>query len=63
MQFPAAPEASTLLSEPAARNNPQITGGPQDPWRSPGRYLFIGFIVLIWVLLGGWFYFSMRKIE
>lgn len=32
-------------------------------WTSPDRLVLIGMIALIWILLGGWFVFSMRRTD
>lgn len=63
MQFPQAPDSRSFDIDPALLNNSQMQIEQQDAWRSPGRILFIGFIVTIWVLLAGWFFFSIRKLE
>jgi len=32
-------------------------------WATPQRIMVVGLLVVIWGLLGGWFYFSMHKLE
>jgi hypothetical protein len=32
-------------------------------WFTTERLIFLGFILLIWVILGGWFYLSYRRLE
>jgi hypothetical protein len=36
---------------------------PGLSWFTPMRLLFILFVVFIWVFLGGWYYFSLRRME
>lgn len=50
-------DTPTPTLEPAAS---QDQGG--SPWATPQRLVPLGFIVLIWVILGGWFYFSQRRL-
>jgi len=63
LQFPESPDGNAFQENPAALKGPEAGSAGQDAWYSPGRYLFIGFIVTIWVILGGWFFFSIRKLE
>jgi len=37
--------------------------GPQKFWLTIERVIFLAFIFLVWALLGGWFYLSLRRLE
>ena len=53
--YPAGEVVPTLPS--LSRISPGIS------WFTPTRLLFILFVIFIWVFLGGWYYFSLRRIE
>jgi hypothetical protein len=43
---------------------PQAGTIPQNAtWFTPSRLLVIGLIIMVWVILGGWFVFALRKIQ
>jgi hypothetical protein len=35
---------------------------PISPWSSPRRLVPLGLVIMIWVILGAWFYYSQRNI-
>jgi hypothetical protein len=53
--------ATALAAAPQSRPIQADTFSPQN--RGLSRYLPLGFILLIWVILGVWFYFSSRSLE
>ena len=64
LQFPTPVEAlgSDSLKSGLTRQESE-TGGKQAAWFTLERLVFLGFILLIWVILGGWFYLSYRRLE
>lgn len=58
--FPDTPTPQIELptETPAAGTIPQ-----NATWFTPSRLLVIGLIVMVWVILGGWFIFALRKIQ
>jgi len=57
LEFPATALAAVPQSQPLQAE----TTAPQG--RGFSRYLPLGFILLIWLILGVWFYFSSRSLE
>ena len=57
LEFPATALAAVPQSQPLQAE----TTSP--PGRGFSRYLPLGFILLIWLILGVWFYFSSRSLE
>ena len=53
--YPAGVAVPTLPSTPNSL--------PGISWFTPMRLLIILFITFVWVFLGGWYYFSLRKLE
>lgn len=48
----------------APTETPQAGSIPQNAtWFTPSRLFVIGLIVMVWVILSGWFVFSLRKIQ
>jgi hypothetical protein len=58
LEFPA-----TALAAAPQSNSVQAETVSNQQDRGFNRYLPLGFILLIWVLLGVWFYFSSRSLE
>jgi hypothetical protein len=62
IQFPedsaGTPDLNILANPGLAKEDPQA--GSSASW---SRYGTLGFVLLIWTLLGGWFWFTFRKIE
>jgi hypothetical protein len=62
LQFPTAiaqaepvnPQAQPVQGNSAKENN-------RPAWLTLQRAIFLGIILLIWIILGGWFYFSYRR--
>jgi hypothetical protein len=52
------PDLNILANPGLAKEDAQV--GSSASW---SRYGTLGFILLIWTLLGGWFWFTFRKIE
>ncbi len=61
LQFPE-PTLTTATLTPEPQSG-QPAGSKVAGWLTPGRIIFILVIVVIWILLGGWFFISMRRIE
>jgi hypothetical protein len=58
--FPDTPTPELV----APTETPQAGSIPQNAtWFTPSRLLVIGLIVMVWVILGGWFVFALRKIQ
>lgn len=57
LEFPA----TALAAAPQSRPLQAETASQQD--RGFSRYLPLGFILLIWLILGVWFYYSSRSLE
>ena len=58
--FPDTPTPELV----APTETPQVGTIPQNAtWFTPSRLLVIGLIVMVWVILGGWFVFALRKIQ
>jgi len=55
---PSIPDSQASLEE----QNPGLEGA-RKVWLTLERLIFLGFILLVWVLLGGWFYLTYRRIE
>lgn len=64
MQFPTDLAESVISNEPADSGE-QNSGleGSRRVWFTLERLIFLGFILLMWVLLAGWFYLSYRRTE
>ena len=58
--FPNTPTApiETPMETPEVGTIPQNAN-----WFTPSRLFVIGLIVFIWIILGGWFVFALRKIQ
>lgn len=58
--FPNTPTApiETPMETPEGGTIPQ-----NATWFTPSRLFVIGLIVFIWIMLGGWFVFALRKIQ
>ncbi|PWH17222.1 MAG: hypothetical protein DDG59_08265 [Anaerolineae bacterium] len=57
------PDTPTPMLE-APTQTPVAGTIPQTAtWFTPARLLVIGLIVMVWVILGGWFIFALRKIQ
>jgi len=57
------PDTPTPYIE-APTETPQAGTIPQNAtWFTPSRLLVVGLIVMVWVILGGWFVFALRKIQ
>ncbi len=64
MQFPTAVAAAQVVAIPEGSEQEGTALQPvRRTWLTLERMIFIGFLLLIWVLLGGWFFFSYRQIE
>ena len=63
MQFPDVPTAAVDI---ALKNGGVSASNVEQSslsWFTPERSIFVGFILLIWFLLGGWYFITMRKLE
>jgi hypothetical protein len=63
MQFPTPPEGSDALDLQASEKQGSSPEGARRVWFTLERLIFLGFLLLVWVLLGGWFYLSYRRLE
>jgi hypothetical protein len=54
--FPEPTEVAMLVTA-----TPQAT--PPSPWSNPRRLVPMALVVMIWVILGAWFYYSQRNIS
>ena len=61
IQFPDGTTGTPALNAEAGSQAGQGNGSDSSPGWS--RYSALGFILLIWALLGGWFWLSFRKLE
>jgi len=55
LEFPYP--AVGVIPTPPSRISPGIS------WFTPMRLLLILFVIFVWVFLGGWYYFSLRRME
>jgi hypothetical protein len=63
MIFPS-PQAAVISDSNAGSTNVGDSGADRKPfWIVLGRLAFLVFILLFWLILGGWFYYSSRRIE
>lgn len=53
---PDEPDANLLESAKASRSN-------SDTWLTPQRMVIVAVIAGIWIMLGGWFYLSFKRLE
>jgi hypothetical protein len=61
IQFPTVPaEAPNQQTDSSADDPAGQTG--RTIGLTFGRVIFLGFIMSIWIFLGGWFYFSSRRL-
>jgi hypothetical protein len=58
------PETPTPVQAAAVsdQNNP-ANEAPRSGWKSPQRLAVIGIVLAVWVILGGWFFFSFRRLD
>lgn len=59
----AAPEAIAMNSAAPANSSDADTRSPSSGWLTPGRLIFLGLILLVWVILGVWFFISMKRVQ
>ncbi len=59
----ASPAALAMAPEEDAENGASQPASSPAGWLTPGRLLFLGFILLVWVILGVWFFFSMKRMQ
>ena len=52
------PAAASVPTPPSFSNSL-----PGISWFTPMRLLFILFVTFVWIFLGGWYYFSLRRME
>jgi hypothetical protein len=57
LEFPY-PAAVSVPTPPSFSNSL-----PGISWFTPMRLLFILFVAFVWIFLGGWYYFSLRRME
>lgn len=57
------PAAVAMASGETASGEPSPGEENTTGWLTPGRAVFLGLLALIWVILGVWFYFSLRKLH
>jgi len=64
LQFPTEVPAVGSSSLKSDLEQPEAETGSKRPvWFTFEKLIFLGFILLIWVILGGWFYLSYRRLE
>lgn len=64
IEFPDATPVAALSMISRSPNSGEMTKqGPSSPGRSLSSLLPLAFIALIWIILGVWFYFSMRQMQ
>jgi len=64
IEFPdATPVAALSMISRSPDSGEMTKQGPAPQSRSLRSLLPLAFIALIWIILGGWFYFSMRQME
>ena len=64
MVFPGIPsptDSGDILKSPALKEKSPENGLAR--WTNPEQLVLMGMIVLIWILLVGWFFFSMRRMD
>jgi hypothetical protein len=59
----ASPAALAMAPGEDAENRASQPEPSPAGWFTPGRLLFLGFILLVWVILGAWFIFSMKRMQ
>jgi hypothetical protein len=59
----STPGAIAMGSGAQAGPTSADTGPSSSGWLTPGRMVFLGLILLVWVLLGVWFFFSMKRVQ
>jgi hypothetical protein len=64
IEFPDATSVAALSMISRSPDSGEMTKqGPSPPGRSLSSLLPLAFIALIWIILGAWFYFSMRQMQ
>jgi len=61
MIFPKSPTSGQLVA--VAGQNISSNNAPRSGWRSPQRLAVIAIVLAVWVILGGWFFFSFRRLD
>lgn len=57
LDFPTLTSIYTPTSTPVPSFREKIT------WFTPGRVLLIGIVLILWIILGGWFFHTFRQLE
>jgi hypothetical protein len=56
-------EFPTLTATPSSTTTPIPSLQDRIAWLSPGRMFMIGLVIIIWILLGSWFIYTLRRLE
>lgn len=63
LEFATATPAAVAMAQQGGPQVPPAQSAAASGWLTPGRLLFLGFILLVWVILGVWFYLSMKRVQ
>jgi hypothetical protein len=61
LEFPDTPTSVPITDTLALNTNKDIR--PPSGWLTPQRVFPLGFILLIWIILGVWFYYAQRELK
>lgn len=61
--FPTAIAKQPDVKSDNMTNNPNTRGNNSDSWLTPQRMVMVVIIIAIWVMLGGWFFLSFKRLE
>lgn len=59
----ATPAAIAMSSGEQASPAIAESASSSSGWLTPGRLIFLGLILLVWVILGVWFFVSMKRVQ
>lgn len=57
------PQVTVVASSAQLETNNGPRNDNRPSWFTLERIIFLGFILLIWLLLGGWYFLTMRRLE